>query len=326
MKRDVNVDNLRGLAMVLMILTHSLAPYWANKTARFIWEWSHFSVPLFVFCSIIIFFARSFSFNWKNFFEYIKKRFIRLLIPYYIYLFAHYVLRFILNNHELSWSSIKQSIYLWFGGSSWLVFLFLALSILSPIIFYFYKKNKPLFYFYGLLSFFSTIYFSFFGFSDYKKIMWLPWSIFLYFCIFFLKLKKNKLNVLISFIFFSAVFVILFITHFYRNNTTSLFQNKYPPNLYYLSFGFAAISLLYYLSGAGLFKGKFLHYVLSFFSRHSYSIFFIHVLVISIFDWTNLRIIFPVLKWYNYFFVVIIFTYSVQLLINKIKILTKIKS
>jgi len=319
MKRDKILDQLRGFAIVMMILTHSLIPFWSNNTARAIWNWTHFSVPLFVFCSLIIFFKKPVSQNWKSYWVYVKKRFLRMLIPYYIYIAAYFTLRFFLSGPKIRAAEIIQSLYLGWGDASWLVILFLCLSVLTPIILYIRNINKKLFYLFGSLTAASTIYFTFNGFQNYQIVMWLPWSVFLYYCFYFARLYRKDVNLLFSFIIFISVFALAFITHFFRNNDALLFNNKYPPDLYYLSYGLAMTSMLYYLSKIGLFNGRLIDRGLTFFSLNSYSVFFIQFLLLDILDWTKFREIFSVSKWYSYFIIVIVLTYFVQKFINYLR-------
>lgn len=315
MKRDVNVDNLRGFAMIIMILDHAIAPFWKISYVKSIWEWTHFSVPLFVFCSLVIFFAKPIVLTWKSLNSYLKKRIKRLVVPYYIYLLVYFLLRYFLHSRKIDWSIIFKSLLFYWGGASWLVVLFLSMAVLMPFVLFLRQKNKFIFYLYGLISLLSAIYFSFYSFQPYQLIMWLPWSIFIYFSYFFSKLK-NKKELFFSFIFFTLVFAGAYYFKLYRNQSLSLFNNKYPPNIYYLSYGLVATTLLYLLSVIGLFKNILIAKIVSFFSRYSYTLFFIHFLIIDIFNWVDIRKTFYISNWFIYFILIITLSYSTQKLLN----------
>ena len=323
MKRDRDIDNLRGFAIILMILTHSLVPYLSEKNFYSIWNWSHFSVPLFIFSSIIIFFAKPPDLNWKNILGYIKKRFKRLLVPYYIFVAIYFFCRYFLFTHKLEPKYILSSIYFAWGDSAWLVLLFLYLSILSPLLFSLKKKHTLFFYLYGVVCIVSTIYFSRNNFNDYRIIMWLPWSIFLFFCYYFIKLKDNKKSVFFLFITSGILFIFLSVFGFYRNDY-SLYDNKYPPDIYYLSFGLVLTSFLYLISSKGFFKKMRTENILAFFSRNSYTLFFIQFLMLDIFKWTKFHEIFSANTWLAYFFVILGTSCFLQFLLNKtLKFITK---
>ncbi len=313
MKRDINVDNLRGLAIILMIISHVVAYYRSDPVANFLWIWGNFSVQMFIFCSLFLFFVKPTALGLGNFFSYLKKRFIRLLKPYYIFLIFYFIARFFLYKHDVTMAMVENSLYFSWMDPSWLVVLFLALSVLTPVVYFMNKKNLPMFYLYGIASLVSSVYFSLKGFGNYKLVMWLPWSIMIYFTFYFFNYRKNDKKILgLAFGYF-LIFALTFYFHFYRDGNFDLFMNKYPPDLYFMSFGLGMVSILYFLSEKGVFNGNLIKNTLNYFSRYSYTIFFIQFLVISILDWTNFRFIFGIKSWYWYFLLVVGITYVLQL-------------
>src|SRR5690348_699826 len=83
-KRLVEIDLLRGLAMLVMIFLHTSVYFFSNGSyVAWLWNWGHFAVPVFIFCSVFLFFYKSQKFS----FSYLKKRLWRLLFPYYIFVF-----------------------------------------------------------------------------------------------------------------------------------------------------------------------------------------------------------------------------------------------
>jgi len=291
MKRDRNIDNLRGLAILIMILTHTTAWYRAARSADFIWDFSHFVVPVFLFCSFFLFFNKPVELNWSNFFPYFKKRLLRLLVPYYIYLSIYSLMQFFLEGKKISVDYLIRSAF-FFGGpdSSWLVTLFVYLTIISPLIWHWYRKTKFWFYLYGATALGSTVYFLFNGYPNYRQIMWLPWTVIIYFTLYFVTYIGKKVNriMILSLISFLLFFLLRFYL-FSQHKTLVLFNNKYPPNLYYLSYGIFFVLFLYVLSSRGFFAVLKSEKMLSFFSRYSYSIYFIQNLVIYGLDKLNIR-------------------------------------
>ena len=92
-------------------------------------------------------------------------------------------------------------------------------------------------------------------------------------------------------------------------------NNKYPPNLYHLSYGVTMTFLLYLIFQNITFPGV-VKKIIQFFSFNSYSIFFIHFLLIKI-----LRDQFDIGKfgWLGFLFIILALTVVVQLFANKLR-------
>jgi len=59
MDRDKMIDNLRGMAMLAMIVIHSISYFFSDKLSFLIWDYSQWAVPVFFFCSFYLFFKSS---------------------------------------------------------------------------------------------------------------------------------------------------------------------------------------------------------------------------------------------------------------------------
>lgn len=314
--RNEFIDNLRGLAILVMIVTHTTAFFPHDPIAYPIWNWSHFSVPSFLFCSIYLFLAKS-SHKPFSFLTYIKKRFPRLLIPYYIFFCFFLLTLFLVSPHVITGKYVWQSIFL-IGGVdiNWLVLLFLYITILLPFFDWTVKKAKWLFWLYGIFSFGSAIVLMFYPLAlSYKYFMWLPWSVMFYITLVYLKYEKQKKIFGLFFIIFLATFLTAYTTQSILHHSLVLINNKYPPNIFYLSYG---ISLLFLLSlmQQYLFENKFIFKTLQFFSKYSYSIFFIHYCLLTFFaafisKWH--------LHWWSFFFLVLATTWILQQSFNSLK-------
>lgn len=307
--RFVEIDILRGVAVFAMILIHVNYFYISDKIAFVLWNYSQFAVPVFIFCSSYLFFIKKKDVLSLNYF---KKRFIRLLLPYWVFLIFFIPLVILNEPGKVSFSYILGSI-LAIGGVdiSWLVLLFLIFSILFPIISYFFEKQKILFAIYAIISVFVSLFLVFAPIPlNYKFLMWIPWSTVALFSVLFIKFEHKKR----FFPFFLTVsfvlFVFLLFVQINLNHTLSFVNNKYPPNLYFLSFGIFSISLLFLFAKLKLFKP--LNRGIAFLSVNSYSVYFIHYLVLYL-----SRIFLKNLPWYGLFSVVLIFTVLIQIYINK---------
>ena len=308
--RFVEIDVLRGIAVFAMILIHVNYFFISQKIPFILWNYSQFAVPVFIFCSSYLFFKKgkdSFGFS------YFKKRILRLMVPYWIFLVAFIPLVYLFEPKKINLRYIFNSIISTGGVDiSWLVLLFIVFTFIFPLIVYLKEKHKIVFVLYSLASFFVPLYLVFFSMKiDYKFIMWLPWSLIAVFSIFFIKFGHKKW-------FFSSIlagslvlYLALAFVQVSLGHVLSFVNNKYPPNLYFLAFGFFAITLLFWLAKKGFFKP--VTKIVSFLSLNSYSIYFIHYFILYV-----CRIFFKILPWYGLFLLVFISTILVQIFVNKL--------
>lgn len=311
--RFEEIDVLRGIAVFAMILIHVNYFYISQKIPFILWNYSQFAVPVFIFCSSYLFFVKSSSLS----LNYLKKRFSRLLIPYWIFLSLFIPLVYLNEPGKVSINYVLSSI-LGIGGVdiSWLVLLFLIFTILFPLI-KSLEKNKILFFAFSLISFIVSLVLVFFSFPlNYKFIMWVPWSLVILFSIFFIKFEAKKW-------FFPSIIIVSFVLYLVLgfvlanlNHNLSFVNNKYPPNLYLLSFGFFAITLLFWLAKLKVFKP--LSSGISFLSLNSYNIYFIHYFILYF-----VRIFAKNLPWYGIFLLVLASSVLVQIFINEVSVAKK---
>ena len=315
MERDKTIDNLRGLAMFAMMVIHAISYFFSDKLSFYIWDYNQWSVPVFLFCSFYLYFKNPKKFEIFSFFSYLKKRFLRILIPYYIFLFFFYILLFWFDKKTFfNFNYSKANIFLYGGlGFNWLVLIFIYLTFLMPLVLWL-KKNKLLYYGFFLLSFSSSIYFVFVK-TNYRLIMWLPWSVLIYFTIFFIKNEKNWKKLTLTAAVFMIIFFILRIIEIKIGHNLTQFENKYPPTLYHLSYGIFSIIIIFWLSKKNFFSFFNFDKLLHFLSKNSYSLFFIHILVMSTLNWLNLK----TNHWFTFFLLIINASLIIKLLLNRFK-------
>src|SRR5579864_4521172 len=146
-ERFSEIDDMRGLAILAMVLIHTNAYFLSDKIAETLWNYSQFAVPVFLFCSSYIFFRNRPTHGVMLPFTYIKKRFMRLLIPYYIFAVIYILVSYFEEPAKITGQYILQSLFL-VGGIdiNWLILLFLFLTFLMPIFTYLEEKQKKLFF------------------------------------------------------------------------------------------------------------------------------------------------------------------------------------
>ena len=245
-KREESIDLMRGIGILLMILIHTTSYFLSHGLVFAIWDYSHFVVSIFIFCSAFILFERKkdSKFTLSAFVKRIK----RLLLPYYLYLLFYYVYLYLFKGNLISLKSITSQVFLLNFSSQdfdWLVFLFILFVPIMELI----KSVKKIgvYLFVGLIiSVLASAVLLFYQPQiPFRLIMWLPWSL-VAVLVKFLVDSKNRQKFAIWTLLFSTI--LLFVTNVYLatiGKSVVMINNKYPPNLYHLSYGVTMTFLLY---------------------------------------------------------------------------------
>lgn len=318
-KRNNTIDMLRGLSILVMIYIHT-STWYASEHPFMHWSWdlTHFAVSAFVFCSAYLFFLKdSVPASAREFISYLGKRIKRLVIPFYIFFAVLLIFMFFLQPDAISWKYFYKTVFL-LGGrdESWLVLLFIYLMILLPIVGYFFHRVRWAFIMYGCIAVLSAGIFLFFPYEgSYRFIMWLPWSVIVYFAWVFVRGPKKPIFYTILAFVFSGLFLSLSFYFLSVDETTVLTKHKYPPDLLYLSYGMLIITILFALLERFPIKKGVVERSVQFFSLYSYSIFFIHTIVIYV---LNRVVGAENIPFMLYFGIVLVTTVLLQNIFNRI--------
>lgn len=292
------VDVLRAFGIIAVIIIHVLTYNLSGPTNKFLWNNLQFFIISFVFCSGYVLSAaykRSFPDILSTLFWY-KKRFIRLVFPFWIYLILHYSLWLLFPN-VFSGLGLQKSVdyfvksATFLGGTNynWLPLLFIELTILFPFFLNWVNKKKVMIA-YLLGATFITVLFTLlrFPYSYYRFVMWVPWSLVLILAIYtHLKssadtstIATNKRYLIIGLLFF-VVFMSMHL--FARGSSFSsiFYDHKYPPDFYYLSFGISMTFFALIIAKLRFWQNKTIKDIYGYLSRNSYQIFFIHYIILD---------------------------------------------
>ena len=312
-QRNHFIDDLRGIAILVMILTHVTAYFPSDKIANAIWNWSHFSVPIFIFCSAYLFFQKQLHKPLTGF-SYLKKRVLRLILPYYIFLLFFIPALLLVKPQIITPKYIFQSLLITGGVDiNWLVLLFVFFALLLPLFVWLFQKYKTFFKLGFVISLASTVLLLWYTpHISYKLFMWLPWALLLYFTFIYQKFEKKQTKLLLLFLTTTAFFLGAYYLRILNDQSVVLIHNKYPPNILYLSYGMSLFLLLSFFlkrfpPASAI--AKPLHY----FSLHSYQLYFIHYIFLII-----IAAFLPVLKlhWLTFFIVLVAATVGTQQLFS----------
>lgn len=318
-QRNQTIDSLRGISIIAMIMLHTNVFYLSQGGwVSFFWNWLQFAVPIFVFCSAYIFWQKPLSFEWSNIFSHIKKRVTRLLVPYYIFLLIFLPISFIRAPKNFNFTYIFKSLTLTGGiDINWLVLLFFIFIFLQIIISWLLIRHRCWFYLYTVIVFISAVLLLFIRPKfDYKLIMWLPWSLITIFAYYFVKYEKDNKRMIGNIFLATTLFVISYQLLMIWSHSLRFFNNKYPPNLYILSYGILSIAVLFLIFKFINSRFKTITNILSFYSLYSYEIFFIQYIVIYLLN-TYLKTIkySPI----GFFIVVLSITTITQITLNRLR-------
>lgn len=150
-ERMYSIDVLRAIATVIIVVTHVLQYHLHDFLTTFVWNYIHFAVVLFVFCSVSVLLpaVERMEMNVASLFAWCKKRFWRLIKPFYVYIAAHALLILLLpsifngNGLKLTPRFLLDSITLSGGiNFNWLVLLFIEIALVFPLIYKVSQKKK----------------------------------------------------------------------------------------------------------------------------------------------------------------------------------------
>ncbi len=257
MGRDKTIDNLRGLAMLWVIVVHVL--YWGNffvdPNINLFKSFFLFEMPLFFFITGA---SNGFS-KTGNYFVFVIRRFQRFLIPYWVFavicaalsigkyaivdsisdpLFAVKVVISWLLPLNLQVSSVAH-----LTSALWFVPVYLCIVLLIPL--FKYIKTTP------LKNYFFFIITAVFVLTALLDCGWVQnvafYSIWIYVGLFYKEIrsfteKKNaKMYLLLIAVLSCAIIIVLY----FNGGSIDMQFNKFPPNITFLFFSLLSMSLIF---------------------------------------------------------------------------------
>ena len=317
-QRNTTIDFLRGLAVLLMILIHATAYFLSDPLARDIWDYTHIAVPLFIFCSAFIYFKRG---SYLLSVQSMVKRIKRLIVPYYLYLMVLSSTFFIIDPSSLSIDGVIKKFLLFQGRDlNWLVVLFLIFIPLFSLLEYAYQKRPVLLKIIGGIAVVISVFLLTNTIDvPFRWVMWLPWCVYLIFTMLYAKRVFSKKMIWGLLALSALTYMVTRWLLIDEGSTLTLTENKYPPNIFYISYGIFWTILLYELHSFLDARGAIPQAVrkgFDFMSTHSYSLFFIHFWYVVV---LRKVIDYKMLGWGGFFGAVLLLSVITQIAINRMK-------
>ncbi len=325
--RFFHIDFLRAIAILGVMITHSLALFLGTPIINLTWNYLHFVVVGFVFCSGYVMessFERAGADSHLS--KWYKKRFLRLYLPFAVYVIVFMLIKGI-NSPRFLLSSLS-----FVGGVDvgWLTLLFLQLSLLTPLYIHILKSDKVTKVFIVVLVIFSIISLFYRIPSSYSLITaWLPWSLIFILGSLLAKYKKLR-DIPVRFYLLTGLaafagWIILNQTLINLREPLTLTLHKYPPDIYYFLYGITINSWL--LADIRYRKNlaKIIVKPMTFLSKHSYNLFFINLIVLNFLFrlWKHSS---PVLFTVVSLGITLAFMYLATLVAGKLKVFSRKKS
>lgn len=282
--RNVKLDILRGLALLCIIIAHAQPPTWLSQVRNF----DVVLMTLLLGCSYYI----SNQKKEYSYLDHIKKRFFRLVVPTWVFttiffIFFYFVSIIRADDFYFELNQIIGSYTMMNGinsiGYIWIMRVFFIVALICPFILRISMYLKSDFMYFTYLFFFYIIYLFLYQFIvDLNGIVLLFYiNIVIYGLgygfIVALGVRLPSLhNRKVDFLF--CVFSIISIVLMYHYDFAKTQKFKYPPELYYISYGIFCSLFLYRILDFNIVKGaldnKFIRYI----SENSAWLYFWHII------------------------------------------------
>lgn len=285
------VDLLKAAAALLVVLIHVTARYRNDSDLMyFFWDYIHFAVASFVLASGYLFQNKPPTINnVRDYFAFLWKKFKRVVIPYYIFALVFSVAVVLFGEKELTKvldvGYILDTIFLWGGaGNNWIPLLFMGIMVLQGIE----SWLNPRFPQFKYLLFTFALSISIFQMTRETEFLSNFDRIFGWLVIFYIgrylygrmELRRVLKIWLFSFLLFLSLHYLFGVIGLDQG----IFNNKYPPNFYYLSYQVTATLPLFYLLykySHTFLRSKRVWAIIAFIAASSYEIFFYHLLIME---------------------------------------------
>lgn len=291
------IDYLRVLATFSVIFLHVSSPllYKFNSISTDIWWTAHIYDSFVRFCVPIFFMISGYlilSKKYESIPSFLQKRFLKIIYPF-MFWNTIYIL-YNLQNYSFEISSYKSIIHQFFFGASahfWYIYTIIGIYLFFPIIQKWVassgKKEIEYFLIIWLVSVLSSMpilnkYFPNFNliyFSSYLGFTVLGYYIGKY------KVGTLYTGVILYFIGLSFTIIGTFVLSSYKGSFYERLYDYLSPNVIIMAIGVFLIA-----QNLKFFKKE--NRVINFFSKYSYGIYLIHLLVIGILGKVGIHLLF----------------------------------
>ena len=279
MKRLANIDILKFLGLLLIILAHVNPP-------SVIFQLRNFDVILMILISSYLYILNSEKVKNKK--NYLLKRFKRLVLPTWIFLIIYFIINFIFGIEFVSKKTVISTFILNNGiGYVWIIRIYMIVALLLPLVMQLLNKySKRRIYIFSLILYVIYEILCCSGIFDnlilnYFFAYLIPCYI-LILCTDYIMNSDSK-KVMYFSLFNMMIFLVLMVVFYFQ---TGSIQNtnymKYPFRLYYISYALFASGILIVFFRNEKITDIIHNKLIGFISNHSLWIYLWHILFIKI--------------------------------------------
>mgnify|MGYP001350151664 CR=1 FL=1 len=283
-KRDFSIDVLRTVGLLGIILAHVNAP-------DFILNLRSFDVPLMVVISGLLFGIKETNNSALFSFSYVKKRFVRLVLPTWIFLSFYFVfqlgLHLLFPYKPLPDKSTMLSAFLLFEGFGyvWIIRIFFIVAIFgAPFVNAISRIRYPYIIFISIYVCYEIVVclaseIDYGGKYYVNRLLFYSIGYILFFAYgAFYDMFKGSIKYSIIILSFIGIILIETISYYQSGNLVNILTYKYPPHYLYILYALFSITVL--LNLAPLLKGK-RNKLVSFIGSSTMWIYLWHILFIN---------------------------------------------
>lgn len=310
-ERHFYIDLIRAVSMFGVMIVHILAFNRTTPFKIFTWNYLQTVVVSFIFCSVYVMSERYLDkFNSvTDIIRWYKKRIVRLVIPLYWYLLAHYSLWFLFPHYfqgiglGTSPSFIVRSFLLTGGASiNWLPILFIELTILFPFLSWVSRSRLATALYSGAAVVLTYIFYSkLIPLPNFRFTMWAGWSLVFLLFITLYNIEKNESKLSQTFYRYIQIGVmglllygLLAFPFFTAGKDVVFFNHKYPPDFIYLTYTTGMMFFIVLLCRLPVSYPTAVRRFVEYTSKKTYTLFFVHLIFYDIVLTARSRI--PILK------------------------------
>jgi len=284
--RDTRIDILRAIAIIAIIIAHS----GVNPLVAQIRNFDVILMTLLLGLS----FRMSIKKKKIDYIDYVKKRFKRLIIPTWLFLTFFFLLYYVIklirgDQYYFNMRVIIGSYTLLDGiGYIWIMRVFFIVALVNPLLIAVSNKIKNnIVYFllisvayilYSIMVKFGYLYLNGTIFKLYSEIFLCGMAYSLVAAIGLRLIDLRQIDIF-KLAILSAI-ALLALAIYYNFAYTQPF--KYPPRLYYISYGLFVSFLLYWMIGFPKIKKVFENKFIMFLSENSIWLYFWHIIYVYV--------------------------------------------
>lgn len=269
--RDKSIDILRSIAIIGIFLAHSApSDFWIQVRS--------FDVVLMVFLSAVC--AKGFDRDNFNYFDFLGKRCMRLILPVWIFFAIYYVGVYVVY-YLPPMSEVISSFSLTSDRYVWIIRILVILGVCAPIVWKLTLKLNDVWIVAVVLVMLicCELLFNYISNKTFDLVM----TTFPYAAAYIIGMNINKFSknslILVASIFGISFLICAGYQYFLQGEFVTVSHFKYPPRIYYMAYGLAVCMFLWIYRShiCKFFQIIKIDTITTYIGRHTYWLYLWHI-------------------------------------------------